>query len=105
MSTKTGPEQGMRGGDERVGRGDDLAGDAQGLQGGGQGQRAVGEKAQVLHAEVARQFLFKLLVEAPAVGEMPAFPYLFETGNELLQRREERPGDENFLVWSRHVRE
>lgn len=81
------PEQRMRCGDERVGRGDDFALDAQRLNRGHQCQGAVGEQREVLHAQILGQFMFELLVKRAAVGELTAFPYVFEVGNELLQRR------------------
>ena len=82
------PQQRVGGGHERVRGRDHLAADAQRLQRGHQGQGAVGEQAEVLDAEIARQFRFELLVEGAVVGQPAAGPDLFEIGDELVEWRQ-----------------
>jgi cation:H+ antiporter len=45
-----------------------------------EGDGGVGEQRDVFHAQVGAQGILKLLVERPAVGELPAVPDLFQVG-------------------------
>jgi hypothetical protein len=89
------PQQRMRGGDERVRRGDDFAADAQRLQRRDQRDRRVREQRDVAHAQVLGERVFQLGMEGAAIGQLAAGPDLLQVGQELLQGRQVRLGDED----------
>ena len=87
------PQQGVRGGHEGVGRGDDFARHTGLLQRRHQRQGAVGEQAQVLHSQIARQLGLQLRVIRAGVRQLLARPDAFQIGNEICERRQQRLGD------------
>ena len=81
------------GGDKGEWRRYDFACYAQCLHPNLQGNHPIGEKRDILHSKVFRQFGLELAVEFAIVGEPFVVPYLFKIGNKLVQRGQRRRCD------------
>jgi len=86
------PPQGVGSGNEAVGSSDYLAGYAESLKGRDEGESAVSEHADIFHAEVLAQGLFKLLMVVAVVGNPLAVPDVAQVGYELVERGKEGGG-------------
>jgi UDP-glucuronate decarboxylase len=85
-------------GDERVGRGDDFAAEACGVNCAFERKHAVGRKGQMLDVEEGGELRLEPLVERAVVRDELARPDFLKQGNQLFERRQERPGDVNRIV-------
>ncbi len=83
------PPQRMGRGDETVRRRNHFARDAQRLQGRNQRQRPVGEKTDMLHAQIGAERPLQLPMVVPVVGDPFTVPDVAQQGVEFLDRRQQ----------------